>query len=1049
MSKEYSEDELIEKNAIKEFISLGYSFLNCFDEKFGSNGTLGRETKSEVLLLPRLRAAIIRLNPNIPAEAVNKAIEALSEDRSRFSLVKANQEVYKLLKDGVKVKVLNKKGEQEPVTVKLIDFENSANNANNDFFLASQFWVTGDIYTKRADLVAFVNGIPLIFIELKAAHRKLKNAFDDNLTDYKDTIPHLFWYNAFVILSNGTESKIGTITSGFEHFNNWKKISEEKEKGVVSLDTILNGTCEKNRLLDLLENFILYTTVAGSSVKIVAKNHQFLGVNNAVESFKGMRENQGKLGVFWHTQGAGKSFSMIFFAQKVLRKYPGNYTFLIVTDREDLDKQIYENFQFAGVVTEEKVRAEDGKDLKKLLQEDHRMLFTLIQKFHTKKDEKYPKLSDRDDIIVMADEAHRTQYDAFAQNMSDALPKASFIGFTGTPLMVGEERTKDTFGDYVSVYNFQESVDDKATVRLLYDNRVPEVQLKNNELNEDIYEIVDAAELDEAQEDKLSREFSKEYQIITRDDRLEIVAEDIIDHFITREYGGKAMVVSIDRYTAVKMYDKVQKHRLKYIEKLEKQLNKAKPFEAEPIQKKIEELKKLDMAVVVSTGLNEVTKFKKKGLDITKHRKRIVTEDLEKLFKDSKSDFRMVFVCSMWMTGFDVPSLSTIYLDKPMKNHTLMQAIARANRVFGDDKIAGFIIDYIGIFRSLNKALAIYASGTGREDYPIQSKERLVEDLGRLIGKINGFLCGLKQDPEKILSAQGMEKIALIENSMEAILVNEETKKKFLSDAGLSLKLYKAITPHRKASDYKRYTALYEEIIRQIKSLDPEVDITGVLGDIQKVLDDSVESRRYVIKEEKINIDLSKIDFEKLKKEFARSKKNTELEKLKNVLSYKLRGMLLLNNTRINFQEKFQAILDDYNSGSSNAEEAYKNFIAFGKTLNVEEHRAISEGLSEEEQTLFDKLKKEDLTDKEKTQIKKVAKELLETLKAEKLVLDWRKKQQTRADVKLEIEMELDKGLPDPPYNKRLYEEKCQVVFQHVYDSYFGDHKSVFQEIQY
>jgi type I restriction enzyme, R subunit len=1049
VSKEYSEDELVEQSAIKEYLALGYSHQNCFDEVFGPKGTLCRETKSEVLILPRLRDAILRLNPGIKEEAVKKAIDELSADRSRLSLVKANEEIYKLLKEGVKVKLSRKKDVSDDYTVRLIDY---ANPKNNDFFLASQFWISGEIYNRRADLIGFVNGIPLLFMELKATHKRLEDAYNDNLTDYKDTIPQIFHYNAFIVLSNGRESKTGTITSGFEHFNEWKKISNEKEKGVVSLDTIIMGTCDPNRFLDLLENFLIYTTIDAVPVKILAKNHQFLGVNNAVESFTRIKENQGKLGVFWHTQGAGKSYSMIFFAQKILRKFPGNYTFLVVTDRDDLDTQIYDNFQFAGVVTEKRVQAESGKHLKQLLGEDHRLIFTLIQKFRTDKYQTYPKLSDRDDIIVIADEAHRTQYDTFAQNMHDALPNAAFIGFTGTPLMMGEEKTRETFGDYVSIYNFKESVDDHATVPLYYENRIPEVQLKNADLNEDIYEIVEKAELDEMQEEKLAREFSREYQIITRDQRLETVAEDIVDHFINRGYEGKAMVVAIDKFTAVKMYDKVQKHLAEYIKKLEKKAEKMGfSQESKQLLDRIESLKKLDMAVVVSQELNEVSKFKKAGLDITKHRKRMVTEDLEKLFKNSDSDFQIVFVCNMWMTGFDVPSLSTIYLDKPMKNHTLMQAIARANRVF-KEKTAGFIVDYMGIFRNLNKALAIYAaSRAGEVDYPIQSKEKLVEDLKNLIEKINRFLLDHSVKPDKIIETPGLKKIALLEDARNAVLESDETKKKFLSDAGVALKVYKAIMPHKKASDYKRYIALYTEIILQIKSLDPEVDISDVMGDIQKVLDDSVETSRYIIKEkpEQKQIDLSKIDFDALKKEFNKKKRNTELERLKNVLSYKLRDMILINNTRIDFQETFQELIDEYNSGSSNIEETYKKLIEFGKSLEDEDRRAIREGLSDEELALFDKLKKQQMPEKEKNQVKKVAKDLLEALKNEKLVLDWRKKQQTRAAVKLEIEMELDKGLPDPPYDKKLFEEKCQVVFQHVYDSYYGEGKSVFQHVHY
>jgi type I restriction enzyme R subunit len=590
-----------------------------------------------------IREAIKKLNPDICAEAEELAIDGLAKDRSRLSPVKANQEVYSLIKNGVKVKVRNEKGEIEDQTVKIIDFDNPK---NNDFFLASQFWITGEIHPIRTDLLGFVNGIPLIFIEVKATGKRVKEAFDDNLTDYKEAIPQLFWYNAFIILSNGRESKIGTITSGFEHFGEWKRVRSENETGDALLDTMIMGTCERSRFIDILENFTLFSSSEGHPVKIISKNHQYFGVNNAIESFKKRKENEGKIGVFWYTQGSGKSYSMIFFAQKILRKFPGNYTFVIVTDRDELDKQIHDNFQNAGAISEVGVRARSGQHLKHLLTEDHRLVFTLIHKFGTRKGVKHPLLSDRDDITIIADEAHRTQYDTLAQNMKDALPNASFIGFTGTPLLIGEEKTRDTFGDYVSIYNFMHSIEDGATVPLYYENRVPEVQLKNDNLNDDIYKEIEKAGLDDEEESKLATDFAKEYHIIVREDRLETIAKDIVDHYVNRDYAGKALVVSIDKLTTVKMYDKVQKYWNQYINELKEQKKATRGEEAIDLEKRIFELETVDMAVVVSEGQNEVKKFEENKLDIRPHRKRMIEENLDKTFKDSKSKLKIVFVCS-------------------------------------------------------------------------------------------------------------------------------------------------------------------------------------------------------------------------------------------------------------------------------------------------------------------------------------------------------------------------------------------------------------------
>jgi len=1043
---DYTENILVEQPTIELFKTLGYDHQNCFDEKFGENSTLGRETKSEVILVEKLKQSIIKLNDNITPDEITQAIEELTKDRSRLSLVNANHEVYDQIKNGIKVKTKNKQGETDTKTIKIIDFNQPE---NNDLFLASQFWITGEIYPRRPDLIGFVNGIPLIFIELKANHRRLKDAYNDNLTDYKDTIPHILWYNAFIILSNGREAKIGTITSGFEHFSDWKKIRDEKEIEKISLETLIMGTCEQHRFMDLLENFTLFTSIKGKPVKILAKNHQFLGVNNAIKSFKKIKQNQGRLGVFWHTQGAGKSFSMMFFSQKILRKFKGNYTFVIVTDRDALDTQICENFEKAGIVIEKKVRAENGEHLKQLLREDHRHVFTLIQKFKTKnKGETYPELSDRDDIIIMTDEAHRTQYDTLALNMRNALPKAAFIGFTGTPLMAkGEEKTRDTFGDYVSVYNFKDSIIDNSTVPLYYENRVPEIKLINPDLNEDIYNAIEEADLDEKQEEKLAREFSKEYQILTREDRLDTIAKDIMHHYINRGYEGKAMVVSIDKITTVKMYDKVQNCLKQEVRNLEKEQSNASYEEKIVIKDKINKLKDIDMAVVVSPEQNEINKFREHKLEIKKHRIRMNTEDLEEKFKDSEDNFKIVFVCSMWMTGFDVPSLSTIYLDKPMKNHTLMQGISRANRVF-EEKTGGFIVDYVNIFKNLRKALAIYAAPrAGEADYPIQSKEELVKKLREYIEKINEFLTNLSAEIQKIINSKGFEKIAELEKAKDAILQNEDTKKKFLSDAGNAIKIFKAILPHKTASEFSPYIALYKELIQELRSLDPEVDISGVVYDIEKILDKSIATKGYIIKDPdgKKIIDISKIDFEKLRKKFEEQKnKFTEFERLKNILSYQLKEMILLNKTRIDYQEKLEQIIKEYNAGSKNIEKLFEELLQFSNQIKEEDKRAISENLTEEELALFDILRKTNLTEKEKNQVKKVARELLETLKKEKLVIDWRKKQQTRACVQLRIQRYLDKRLPKS-YDKFTFEEKCKSVFQHIYDNYYGDGKSIYQ----
>lgn len=1045
-------EDALERATLALFAELGWGTVNAYDEVYdegpqaGPGPFLGRATRNEVILRPRLEAALTRLNPDLPSEALQQAIAELTRDRSVMTLVRANREIYALLKDGVKVSFRGADGAERVERVAVIDWNDPA---KNDFLLVRQFWVTGDIYTRRPDLVGFVNGLPLLFGELKAHHKRVEDAYRRNLSDYKDTIPHLFWYNAFIVLSNGSDSRIGTVTSPWEHFNQWKKINSEGEQGVISLETLVRGTCEPARFLDIVENFILFTEERGGLRKIVAKNHQYLGVNNAIAAVRQIRDNQGRLGVFWHTQGSGKSFSMLFFSQKILRKLPGNWTFVVVTDRIDLDDQIYKTFARSGAVAEpeKRVRAQSGEHLKQLLREDHRYVFTLIHKFHTRDGARYPMLSDRDDIIVMTDEAHRSQYDVLAMNMRHALPHAAFIGFTATPLIVGEEKTREVFGDYVSVYNFKQSVEDRATVPLYYENRIPELELTNEQLDEDMDRLLEEAELDAAQEAMLQREFAREYHLIARDNRLEKIAEDIVQHFIGRGYMGKAMVVSIDKLTTVRMYDKVQKHWWRALEELRAKLATAAPEEREALEAKIAFMEETDMAVVISQEQGEVQKFKEHGLDIRPHRKRMMTEDLDEKFKDPDDPFRLVFVCAMWRTGFDVPCCSTIYLDRPMRNHTLMQTIARANRVF-EEKVNGLIVDYIGIFRDLQKALAIYGTGPGGElrpgERPVENKEALVERLREAIEEATAFCTERGVEIEPILRSEGFERIALMDDAIEKIIVNDELKGRYLALAGNVDRLFKAILPDTRAGEFAPRRKVFTVLADKIRALTPEADISEVMDAVEDLLDKSVTARPYSIRESGVLYDLSKIDFEALRQRFEQGRKRTEAERLRGTINAKLQRMVRLNRSRMSYLEEFQRLIDEYNAGSRNVEDFFNDLVAFAQRLNEEEQRTIAENLSEEELAVFDILTRPGpgLTEKEKLEVKRIARELLDTLKREKLVLDWRKRQQSRAAVRVVIE-DMIWRLP-ARYTDKMCRQKSAQIYQHIYDNYWGAGRSIY-----
>jgi type I restriction enzyme R subunit len=986
-----------------------------------------------------LRAALVKLNPALPPEAITAAVDELTRDRSAMSLEAANREVYLLLKEGIKVSVPDKeRGGQKTERLRVIDWEHPA---NNDFLLVSQFSVTGALYTCRPDLVCFVNGLPLVVIELKKPGVPARVAFDENLTHYKQQIPALFWFNALLIASNGTDSRVGSLTADWERFFEWKRIERENEPRRVSLEVMIRGTCDRARLLDLVENFTLFSEHKAGLVKVIGQNHQFLGVNNAIVSMLAARKlGHGRGGVFWQTQGSGKSFSMVFFAQKVLRKIAGNWTFVVVTDRVELDDQIAKTFKATGAVSEaegDECHAASGVHLRELLRGNHRYVFTLIHKFQTPE-----MLCDRPDVIVLTDEAHRSQYDTLALNMRAALPKALFLAFTGTPLIAGEERTKDVFGDYVSIYDFQQSVEDGATVPLFYENRTPELQLVNPDLNEDIYNLIETAELDSEQEAKLERELGRQYHILTRDDRLETVAKDIVRHFLGRGFIGKAMVVSIDKATALKMHDKVRAHWVEERERVQKELghyNLAADRKVE-LLKRLDVLKTTDMALIVSPGQNEIEQMKKLGLDIVPHRKRMVESQppLDEKFKDTDDNLRIVFVCAMWLTGFDAPSCSTVYLDKPMRNHSLMQTIARANRVF-PGKHSGMIVDYANVFASLEKALAIYGPGGGGGG-PVKDKAKLVEDLRRAVNAATTF-CATRQvilPAIEQLATGSLDRLQRIDDAVNALISPDPLRREFLGHERLVNTLYGAVKPDPAALEFAGRVACLAAIADAIRTtLNPNpADVTEVMGDISKLLDASITGVEMPTKPSPV-MDLSKIDFATLRSRFKESKhKNTDLEILKAAIRAQLEKLIRLNKTRADFAEKFEELIESYNTGSQSIGELFEELLKLSRNLSDEQQRHVRENMTEEELVIFDILTRPapELNADERAEVKKVSRELLNKMKL-LLVLNWRQKSTARSQLKLAIEDVLDTGLPRT-YTPELYRQKCSALFEHVYESY-------------
>lgn len=912
-------------------------------------------------------------------------------------------------------------------------------------------------------MVGFVNGIPLVFFELKAHHTDLRDAFDKNISHYKDAIPDVLYCNAFIVLSNGTDSRVGTLTSPYKFFMEWKRI-EEDDEGVVSLDTLLRGTCAPHRLMDLFENFLLFDGEGAEITKIMAKNHQFIGVNKVVDKSADIATLKGKLGVFWHTQGSGKSYSMVFLSQKILRKLGGSYTFLLVVDRTELENQLYDTFSCVGAVTEDNVRARSREHLRTLLSENHRYVFTLIHKFSfdPKKETEYPLITHRSNIIVISDEAHRTQDgDYFARNMRfKAIPNATYLGFTGTPIIKDElELTRNIFGDYVTVYDFKRAIIDGATLPLRYLNRGEKLGIENPDLDERMAEIINDCELDDDQRRKLEREFKRDYPILTSEQRLDAIAKDLVWHFNERGYQGKAMFVALDKPTAVRMYDLAMKYWPEYVVELKQRIVDADDQQEQlKLKHHLKRVEETEVCVVVSSEQNEIKKFAKLGLSIEPHRKKMVERDLETEFKDENNPFRLVIVCAMWITGFDAPCVSTVYLDKPIKGHTLMQTITRANRVYDDEKENGLIVDYGNVYKQLEKAYSIYGesgdkgkSKTGKTGDEETGKlaEKLIEMVGELataIVAVRKFLQEVQFDLDKLVQASNaMDKLSQLQQAANAVCLNETTRTHYEVAARNVFRKYKSIFPEPEIKPFLPVINAIEAIYDLLNQKTTSADISDVIRRLQQEVSMSVSTKENEVRETDA-VDLSTLDFDKLRAAFAKSKqKNAVVFDLQAAIQKKLEQMVQQNPIRLEFYEKYKKIIEEYNQGKDiqAVQKAFDDLNDFmKKVLTPEMERALREGLDEETLAIFDLLKKPELTKAEEAKVKDVAKDTLVTLKTEMLNIDrWRESIQVTAQVKTLIDYRLQ-WLPQELYSDEEVDIKSLLVYQHIYANYQGAGKS-------
>lgn len=1041
MSYDYSENILVQESAgnlLRD--ELGWDVQFAYNkEVLGKNGTFGRTSYKEILLKRYFNAALKKFNPWINDEQILEAQRILENRLSTSSLLQINEEKYFLIRDGIKVTVKKPNGETEKQTAALIDFKNTQNN----YFLAvKELKIHGDLYRRRTDIVGFVNGIPLLFVELKKTTVDVHNAYEDNYTDYQDTIPHLFYYNAFVMLSNGTEAKVGTLGSKYEFFHEWKRLAEA-ERGSVALETMLRGICKKENFLDLFENFILFDHSGGNTAKILARNHQYLGVNEAMKAYAARKLNNGKLGVFWHTQGSGKSYSMVFLAQKIRRKFEGSPTFVILTDRDELNKQISDTFENCGLLGDVKATqfiATSGADLIQKLKGNPSFIFTLIQKFN--KPDAEPIFPDHD-VIIMSDEAHRSQYGIFADNMMKLLPTAARIGFTGTPLLSDDNITARTFGGYISIYDFKRAVEDGATVPLYYENRGEKIlNLHNPEITDRILDAIERADLDADQQDKLEAEFAKEIHLMTAKPRLQSIAQDFVRHYSDLWTSGKAMFVCLNKVTCVRMYDYVQKYWQEEIERLKNRIKNVSQQEAQELRRKLQWMEETEMAVVISQEQNEIKTFKKWGLDIQYHRNKMVKNELDKDFKDSANPLRVVFVCAMWLTGFDVKCLSCLYLDKPLKAHTLMQTIARANRV-AEGKSNGLIIDYIGIVKALRKALADYTANVGCIDGtdPTVDKVKLIERILDTLEKAKLFLAERGFVLQDLICSYDFPKMYYLQKGANIVCGTVEERKTFSAYASELNRLMKYTDrddiDRNVRKEYEAVAAIYAEIKKKRK----HINITDLMVEINNIISDYVEiEHSYMINEEVKRFDISGIDFDLLRREFSKVKnQNLLMRDLEEIIQLKLDRMLFTNPERINYYERYQKIIDDYNSEQDRAtiEKTFMDLMDLANKMNQEEQRYVREGFkSDEELTLYDMLFRNDLNKNDIKKLKTVAAELLNKIKAKISEYDhWTDKQETKAAVDNLIRDTLWAELPEC-YDEASIWGYRQRIYEYVYTHY-------------
>ncbi len=1029
----------IEIMTIEELVSLGYTYLAGVDIA-PEMPNAERNSFSDILLMDRLSNALARLNPAVPSEAIRDATKKLSRIASS-NMLTDNENFHRMLVNGVPVEYRSG-SDIVGDTIRICDFSGDGIK-NNEFLVVNQFTIIENNNNKRPDVLIFINGIPMVLFELKNPadeNATVRKAFDQ-IGAYKATIPSLFTYNEICIVSDGLEAKAGSLTASFSRFSSWKTKDgiEEASKFDDELSTLIHGLCNPVTLLDYIKNFITYEKTKTEdketkvtkveTVKKIAAYHQYYAVNKAVSRTIDAAQADGtkKAGVVWHTQGAGKSLSMVFYTGKMVQIL-NNPTIVVINDRNDLDDQLFDTFaDNSDLLRQPPKQADSCEELKELLKvASGGIVFTTIQKFIPDNDKSvYELLSSRDNIIVIADEAHRTQYGfnaklrdvkdenkniigqriayGFAKYMRDAMPNATFIGFTGTPVEKQDANTPAVFGNYIDIYDIAQAVEDKVTVRIYYESRLAKVNLteEGKKLIEQFdAELDETDEIDEAKEAKLK--WAKLEAIVGNKDRIKILANDIVTHFEDRQkvFTGKAMVVAMSRRIAADLYDEIIKLRTDWHS---------------------DDLDKGVIKVVMTTSSSDGAKLQKH------HTTKAQRKALANRMKDENDELKIVIVRDMWLTGFDAPCMNTMYIDKPMKDHSLMQAIARVNRVF-KDKPGGLIVDYIGIATNLKKALGFYAESGGK-GVPAETHEKAVAIMIEKLEVVRQLFCGF--DYSDFFSAQVKDKLSLILKAEDFILALDDGKNRYIKEVTLLGQAYALAKPDPKTIENAEEIAFFQAVKARISKFESTGSRGGDGYDtvIKNIVDSAIASDQVIDVFNAAGIEkpeLSILSDEFLKEIEGMKYKNVAIELLKKLLSdeIKIRSRHNLTKSK-SLMDMLDGAIKRYQNNLLTTAEIIDELIRIAKEINAADKRGDKLGLTEDELAFYDALEINDSAVKVlgDEQLREIARELAEKVR-KNATIDWTVKESVRARLMVIVRRILNKyGYPP---------DKQKIAIEHV-----------------